>query len=48
MGDILGESLTPKAQEAWVLAYTFIVKAIWQEYDVMEQEKAANNNVKVK
>ncbi|XP_072043425.1 neuroglobin-like [Amphiura filiformis] len=48
MGEILEDKLTPKAQEAWVLAYTFIVKAIWDEYDVMDKEKEQESENMVK
>ena len=42
----LGEQMTPKATDAWVEAYSFIVEAVWGEYQVMvkESDELSNGN----
>ncbi|XP_072043424.1 globin-1-like [Amphiura filiformis] len=38
MREFLGDELSPKATDAWVAAYTFIVESVWGEYQLMVQE----------
>ncbi len=46
MANYLGEDLSPKAEEAWLAAYTFIVESVWAEYELMvrDSEELSNGN----